>query len=183
MQKFKVNEQHKLQVCGVSGLIFLAALALCLWGSIWLARNLGNLVPNPAWRSGVKIGVFLVLLASPFVDEVIGKYQFEALCKANGIESADVSKARGKRVKLEYTERGLLEGTVMPISVDDVVGREAESGKALIQYKNYFAFGGWLMRYTPLSMGSQHPMLFAGNGCGLALKRRIFEANQISQIN
>lgn len=30
----------------MSGLIFIAALALCVWGCVWLAKNLGNLVPN-----------------------------------------------------------------------------------------------------------------------------------------
>ena len=85
----------------MSGIILLAVLALCLWGCIWLANKLGNLPPTPKWRTAVKAGIFIVLLASPFVDEVIGMYQFESLCKANGIEGADVSKARGKRVRGE----------------------------------------------------------------------------------
>lgn len=55
------------------------------------------------------------MLTLPFVDEIIGKFQFEALCKANGIESADVSRARGKRVKVEYGERTFVEGAIMPI--------------------------------------------------------------------
>ena len=167
----------------MSGLIFLVALALSIWGCVWLARSLGNLVPNPAWRSKIKVGVFLALLASPFVDEVIGKYQFEALCKANGIESADVSKARGKRVKVKYGERQFVEGTIMPIKVSDVLFRDADSGEILIQHKNYYAMGGWLMRYTPVSMGSPESMLFDGNGCGFKRRDDVFTANQISEIN
>jgi len=134
-------------------------------------------------RATIKWSVLLVLLTLPFIDEIIGKYQFEALCRANGIESADVSRARGKRVKVEYSERGLLSGTVMPIKVDDVVLKDAESGQVLALYKDYYAFGGWLMRYTPLGMGSEHPMLFSGNGCGLAVKKNVFYVNRISQIN
>lgn len=165
------------------GLIFLAALALCLWGCVWLARKLGNLVPYPAWRAAVKAGIFIALLASPFVDEVIGKYQFEALCKANGIESADVSRARGKRVKVQYGERRLVGGTIMPIKVSDVLFWDADGGEVLIQHKNYYAMGGWLMRYTPVSMGSHHPMLFDGNGCGFKRRDQIFTASQISEVN
>ena len=117
------------------------------------------------------------------MDEVIGKYQFEALCKANGIAGADVAKAWGKKVKVDYSERTYVEGTIMPILESDVIFRDADNGEVLIRYKNYYAMGGWLMRYTPLSMGSQHPMLFPRNGCGFAQRDQIFSANQISQTN
>lgn len=166
----------------MSGLIFLAALALCLWACVWLAKNLGNLVPNHRWRTAVKVVIFIALLASPFVDEVIGKYQFEALCKANGIEGADVSKALGKRVKLDVGERYPLDGTIMPINVSDWLYRDADSGEILFQHKNYYAKGGWLMRYTPLSMGSHHSM-FSGNGCDYNATQRIRKSAQITVIN
>lgn len=167
----------------MSGIILLAALALCLWGCIWLANQLGNLAPTPKWRTAVKVGIFIALLVSPFVDEVIGKHQFEALCKANGIEGADVSKARGKRVRSEYASAGLVRGTIIPISVDVITYRDADSGEVLMQYKNFYAFGGWLMRYTPLSMGSHHAMLFPGNGCSFSATQRVRNAAQITVIN
>lgn len=166
----------------MSGLILLVALVFCLWACVWIAKSLGNLVPNPTVRTVVKCSIFIALLASPFVDEVIGKHQFEELCKANGIEGADVSKAKGKRVRGEYGERRLVSGTIMPIEESDVLFRDADSNELLIQYKNYYAHGGWLMRYTPLSMGSPHSMLFPGNGCGFIQRDRIFMSNQISQI-
>lgn len=167
----------------MSGLLLLATVALVLWGCIWVAKKLGSKATTPPLRSAIKWLVLLVLLSLPFVDEVIGKYQFEALCKANGIESADVSKARGKRVKVEYGERKFVEGTIMPIQMDDVFFRNADSGEVLIRYKDYYALGGWLMRYTWLSMGSQHSMLFPGNGCGFSQRDQIFKTNQILQIN
>jgi hypothetical protein len=167
----------------MSGLIFLAALALCLWGCVRVAKNPGNLVPNPAWRSVVKIALFVVLLASPFVDEVIGKQQFEALCKANGIEGADVSKARGKRVKLEVGERRPLDGTIMPIASEIWSYSDADSGAALFKHNDYYAMGGWLMRYTPLDMGSPKSMFFPGNGCNLNIWQSTLNAAQVTVIN
>jgi hypothetical protein len=168
----------------MSGLIFLAALAFCIWGCVWLAKSLGNLVPNPALRTTTQVVIFIALLASPFVDELIGKNQFEALCKANGIESADVSKARGKRVKLEIGASQPLVSTIMPGRLEERVYRDADSGEVVIQHKDYYAFGGWLMRYTPLSMGSHHPMLFPG-GCPIDYSDRnaIFIKNSITLIN
>lgn len=168
----------------MTGLIFLAALALCLYIGWWLVSKLGNLIPNPNWRVAFKVLVFCALLASPFVDEVIGKQQFEALCKANGIESADVSKARGKRVKLELGEERPLAGTIMPGTTRDFLYKDVDSGEVLIQNKGYSANGGWLMRYTPLSMGSPHPMLFVG-GCPVNYldRKSVFSKNNITLVN
>lgn len=167
----------------MSGLIFLLVLILFWWGGVLLVRWVDRVVPNPRWEKSAMVGVVLVLLTTPFVDEVIGKYQFEALCKANGVESADVLKARGRQVKVEYGERHFVDDTIMPIKVSNVIFRDAASGEVLIQHKNYYATGGWLMRYTPLSMGSPRPMLFGGNGCGFKRRDEILATNQISQIN
>lgn len=165
------------------GLLFLATVALWLWACVWLSRFLSGLVPKPSWRNPVMWGLLILLLGSPFIDEVIGKYQFEALCKANGIESADVSKARGKRVRLEVGVRTLLAGTIMPINAESWLYRDADSGDILFQHKDYYAMGGWLMRYTPLSMGSDHSMLFSGNGCSLLLWQRILATAHVQVIN
>jgi len=167
----------------MSGLILLGVLIACCWIGVLLVRFVGRAVHNPKWKKPAMVGLTLVLLAAPFVDEVIGMYQFNALCKANGIESADVSKARGKRVVFESDERTNVSGTLMPVKVSTDVIRNADNGEILFQYNDYFAKGGWLMRYTPISMGSATPMLFDGNGCGFDLKDRIFSKNNILQIN
>ena len=168
----------------MSGLILLLTLALCIWAGVWLVRFVGRKVPNPKWKAPVMVGLSLTLLTAPFVDEVIGMYQFEALCKANGIESADVSKARGKRVRLEVGPPAQLNGTITPGKVRDWYYKDAGNNDVLIHHKSYSTPGGWLVRYTPLSMGSNHPMLFQG-GCPLDYSDRdaIFEKNQITKVN
>jgi hypothetical protein len=165
----------------MSGLILLAVVIPLVWGLVWLARSIASKAEKPLTRAAIKWSVLLVLLTLPFIDEIIGKFQFEALCRANGIESADVSRARGKKVKLEIGERRLLEGTVMPIKVEDWTYRDPDTGEILIQHKDYFALGGWLMRFTPLSMGSPQSM-FPGNGCGFVVWQNLLDAAQISVI-
>lgn len=167
----------------MSGLLFLLALVLCVWGCVWIAKYLGKLVTDPAWRSWVTVGVFLALLVSPFFDEVIGKYQFESLCKATGIESVDISRAKGKNVKLEIGVEHSLGGTAVPIRVESWIYKDVNSDEILFQHNNYRAAGGWLMRYTPFGMGSEHSMLFQGNGCSLALWQRMLQAANITVIN
>ncbi|GKS84256.1 hypothetical protein AVMA1855_08910 [Acidovorax sp. SUPP1855] len=168
----------------MSGLIFLVIFGMFLCGCIWLAKHLGNLVPNPSLRSAVRIVILFLLLASPLVDEVIGKYQFEALCRANGIESANVSKAQGKRVRLDVGIKRPLYGMIMPGTVEDWFYRDVDSNEIVIQHKAYFAFGGWLMRYSPLNMGSRHPIFFPG-GCPVDYLDRdsIFSKNNITLVN
>ncbi|GBU15304.1 hypothetical protein AwPolaro_06820 [Polaromonas sp.] len=81
------------------------------------------------------------------------------------------------------SDRTYIKGTIMPIEVSNDTFRDADSGEVLIQSKNYFAKGGWLMRYTPLSMNSPDAMLFDGNGCGWIKEWKILSNNQIVQIN
>lgn len=164
----------------MSVLILLSAVILCWWGGVLLVRQVGRSVTNPKWKKPAMVSVALVLIAAPFVDEVIGRHQFEALCKANGIESADISKARGRQVKVEYGERQLIGRTIMPIKESDVIFRDADSKEILIRHKNYYAMGGWLMRLTPLSMGSPQPMTFGGSTCDVRVEQEIFKANSIT---
>lgn len=168
----------------MSGLIFLTALVLCLWACVWIAKKLGNLVPNPAWRTAVKAGIFIALLASPFVDEVIGKYQFEALCKANGIQGADVSKARGRSVKIHdaYFDWHAITGEMLPTEETETQIKDADTDDVLGRFKNYRTKGGWLMRYTPLGMGSPQSMLFGSSTCDWTVTLEVMKNNNMTWI-
>jgi len=174
------GERHRHSERGMSGLILLAVVVPLVGVLAWLATRIAGKAEKPLMRAAIKWSVLLVLLTLPFVDEIIGKYQFEALCKANGNESADISRARGKRVKVEYGERRFVDGTIMPIKESDVRFKDADSGEVLIQHKNYYALGGWLMRFTSLSMGSPQPMLFGGSTCDRRVEQAIFKANSIT---
>ena len=168
----------------MAGLILLVVVAGFIALLVFLSRQATQSLAlsaeaKTALRWLIVIGAFPLMVA----DEIVGKYQFEALCDANGIQGVDVSKARGKRVKIQYSERRLVEKTIMPIKTSDVFFRDVDNGEVLIHHQNYYAVGGWLMRYTPLSMGSPQPMLFHGNGCGFKNRDEIFVKNKILQVN
>ena len=91
--------------------------------------------------------------------------------------------ASGKKVKVEYSGRELLNGTTLPIKEDDVSFTEVGTGEVVMHVKNYYSEGGWLKRYTWIGMGSHGPLLFDGNGCGLKKRDRRFSEFQISVIN
>lgn len=131
----------------------------------------------------MKLLMLLALLVAPFIDEVIGKYQFDSLCKANSIEGADLSKARGRTVKVEYGESRPVKRAILPIKESDVRFRDASSGEILIEHKNFHAGGGWLMRYTWVSLGANHPMLFDGDCIDFLSRKSVFSAHGITQQN
>ena len=166
------------------GLTFFATLiafvALLIWLSGLLTRKMRPGVRKVLLRAVMVVGVFPLMVA----DEIIGKYQFEALCRANGIESADVSKARGKTVKREVGEPRSSKWTAVPIKEWDWFYKDVDTGEILIHHKAYWAYGGWVMRYTPLSMGWPRPMLFEGS-CAhdYSVRNNVFSINDITYIN
>lgn len=164
----------------MTGILFLGIILIWIVMNIRISISVGNLVKNTNIQVFIKVVAFIFLITLPFIDEIFGKYQFEALCKKNGIESADVSKARGKNLKVEYGGRLLVHGTILPIEESDVWFRDADTGDVLIKHKNYYAEGGWLMRNTWLSLGSNHPMLFSGSTCDLRIEQEVFKTNLIT---
>lgn len=161
------------------GLLFLATVAVWLWLCAWVAQKSGDSIKNRGWRVAAKLMIFLAAASLPLVDEAIGQMQFANLCRLNGIESVSISRARGKKVKVEYGARKLLKGTIVPIKESDVIFRSVDNGEPVIRHKNYYAQGGWVMRYTWIGMGSSEPMLFGGSGCDVRREQKIFQANDI----
>ena len=117
----------------MAGLIFLAALAGLVTLLVYLSRLATQSLPiSGKWKTLLRWLIVVGAFPLPLADEIIGKYQFEALCKANGIESADVSRARGKRVKMAYTDKGFVEsGVLLPTKQDDISLRDADTEEVL----------------------------------------------------
>jgi hypothetical protein len=167
----------------MAGLILLAAIIALITLLIWFSGVMTRWLRLPArWKVALRMLIVMSAFPLMLLDEIIGKYQFEALCKANGIESIDVSSAKGMRVKIKYGPRSYINGISIPTKESTAFFYSAND-VLLFKHKDYYAGGGWLMRYTPISMGASHPMLFDGNGCGLHLKRQIFLKNDIVQVN
>lgn len=164
------------------GLFVLIVIVFWVWACTWIARKIAARAPKERQELVRKVAL-VGLLAMPFVDEAIGMIQFKTLCAANGIESVDVTIATGKKVRVQYGGRTFVHYTAVPIRESEVRFRDAVTGEGLIKHKNYYASGGWLMRYTGLGMGGGTPMLFDGNGCGFQARDRLFVANRITEVN
>lgn len=169
----------------MTGLILLIALAAFIVLLIWLTGAITRPLAIPVgWKNLLRLSILFGAFPLTLADEVVGKYQLERLCKVNGIEGADFSRAVGRRVKAEYGENKFVPGTIMPIKEREVQFIDIESGLAVARYKSYYAMGGWLMRYTPLSMGSSRPMLFPSScETDYVVRNTVFKQNNISLQN
>jgi len=168
----------------MTGLIFFAALVALIAMLIWLSGLLTRWLPlSTNWRANLRVLIVVGAFPLMVVDEIIGKYQFEALCKANGIEAADFSNARSLRVRLEVSRPVEVVESIIPIDVYELSVISADSNERVVSYKDYYAYGGWLMRHTPLNMGSARPMLFDGS-CpqNRRLRPEIFEKFGVSLV-
>ena len=67
----------------MGGLIFIAVIISWLWFCVWLARKVVSWIPIESGGLKGLIGLltFAVLLPLPLIDEIIGKFQFDKLCR------------------------------------------------------------------------------------------------------
>ena len=167
------------------GLIALAVLITFVAFLIWVSGLLTRRMQPGNWKTLLRMAIVIGVFPLMVVDEIIGKYQLEALCrKEDRIENVDVSKARGKRVKLEVGEPRSLKWKMVPMRERDWLYKDADTGEILIHLKKYGSSGGWLVRYTPICLGCLGPMLYERSCDSDYLeKKKIFLLNDITQIN
>ena len=92
-------------------------------------------------------------------DEIIGAIQYEYLCKRYGISSADLSKAKGKKVIINRTEGGFVPHTALPIEEDFISLTDAQTKETLATFRAYgTSGGGWLTTYTWVGINGSSPM-------------------------
>jgi hypothetical protein len=100
----------------------------------------------------------IVLMVLPFVDEVIGGFQFRALCRENAALKIDTERIKGKtiRVVLDPLNRDV-KNTVIRIYYSHHSYRDTETGEELASYNDYTVDGGLFFR--SLAMGNPTPPL------------------------
>jgi hypothetical protein len=105
-----------------------------------------------------------VLLVAPVADELVGKWQFDSLCKKYAVQIIDEGIAMNRRVLYQRrTVDRFAEGTALEIRIDPIVYIDAETKKVIVSYHTLHAKGGWLIRTLGISE-TNAPLLFSP-GC------------------
>ena len=125
--------------------------------------------------------LLLPLLASlSFIDEILAKYQFRALCKPDNLLSYQADKVRGQLVTTKALNRTSISAPV-PLTEHTRQWFAAGTDEVLITNKSYYAKGGWLMRLIGFPAGSP-PLLFDGT-CRSKEYNTLFQKLNIQEIN
>ena len=148
----------------MTGIILIAVVVVWLVAVLAFTRWATRRFKSLAMKVVSSVALFPTLLLLPVADEVVGKVQFESLCKKYAVQVVDESHAMNRRVV--YERRGtdqFAEGTAVEIRIDPIIYRDAETNQVLVSYHTLHAKGGLLIRTLGISE-TNSPLLFR-RGC------------------
>lgn len=143
----------------MTGLLLLLLLVLWLVIDYWLVRPITRRLPAKWWRIPAGALLYVVLIALPLVDEIVGAAQFERLCKDNLAIHIDEKDARGKTVYLADLPDIQVQGTWVPVRLQRWRYLDATTDAPVVTYNMLYATGGWLIRALSISEGDV-PLIF-----------------------
>ena len=97
----------------------------------------------PAAMATVIVGlVFAVLLPLPLIDEIVGRQQFEQLCKVNSTIQVDRETAGERTVYFVHQPDTEIKGTWVRIVLQPALFVDATTSKPVIRFNDLIAEGG-----------------------------------------
>lgn len=153
----------------MTGIALMFMLLAWLVAAVALALTLTKRFPLPlALLSGA------LVLCLPFLDELVGKYQFRAACRDGATPRYEEVKLRGRSVHMRqvpYPGLPQLSSAPfravpawIPIEETTVEWLDDQTNEVLLSYKRYVAKVGWLIRALRLSE-TDAPLTFDPHGC------------------
>ena len=153
----------------MAGLLSIALLVGWFIATVWLARRLTSRLKNGPLRAVLMTLAIIALVMLPVADEIIGGFQFRALCRDNAVLKIDAEKIKGKTIRMVIEPSNKdLDNTAVRIYHSRVSYRDTVTGQELGSNSDYVAMGGKLIRalamgheMTPLTI---HPSTCRGPG-------------------
>lgn len=149
----------------MTGLLGLAFFICWFLAAYWLVRNLTRKMGAGILRNSLVWLMTLSLIVLPLVDEIIGGFQFRALCRRNAVLKIDAEKIKGKTVRMvndpanRDTDETVIRIYYTKVSYRDVVTQEELGSNGYL-----VAMGGKLM--SALSGGQETtPMTIFPSTC------------------
>lgn len=166
----------------MAGLIFLAIFFALFLAALWLAKKLTCKLPAGFARTLATGLVVVLLLALLVADEIVGGFQFRALCEKNAVFKIDAAKIKGRAVKVSGEPvYKIQEGTVVKIYYSRHVYRDVETNEELASEGKYTAKGGWFIRALSFS-DSMTPLTFPST-CSSPDRRDLTKVYEFKLVN
>jgi len=162
----------------MSGIILLLVLAVWFYAVIKLSGYCTSKMQFGSKKAITNIILFLFIFLAPVADDIVGGFQFRALCEEGMQPVYDAKKIEGKIVQLKNSPDQVI-AKIIPIREQIWDWVDPGTGKTLIKYRYYYATGGWLSRLIGFPQGSP-PYTFDGS-CGSRESYLIFDQLNITK--
>jgi hypothetical protein len=166
----------------MGGLILIAIaavwfVAVCFFVR-WVSRHF------KLWELKVLTWLVLVpaLMVAPLLDEIVGKRQFERLCKENSTIQIDRAAVAGKTVYLDDAPYVEIKGKWMRFGMRQWRYLEVGSGETLVSFNLLYAGRGRLIK--ALGIQENGPLTFQGScqPSEFANLHKLFQTLHLTQI-
>jgi hypothetical protein len=145
----------------MSGIILL--LILSAW--FYAVKKLSGLCTSKMLPGAKKIITYRILFVlffiAPVADDIIGGFQFRALCISDNLLVYDTEKVRRSTIQYKNVTVYRIK-KIIPIWVTESQWVSPDTGEILIISRKYDAKGGWLSRFIGFPEGSP-PYTFYGS--------------------
>lgn len=163
------------------GLLLIGVVLLWFWAAIAIARMFTSKL-KPAWlKLLVTFLAIAVIIPLPVADEIVGGFQFRALCKNEAIATYDEGKIRGKTVHLKSADVYHFTNTILPIYKQTWKYVDHTNNEELISYVDLHSDGGWLSRAIHFNYVHK-PYIFSGV-CSGDKDGYLFQKLNIKKVN
>jgi hypothetical protein len=148
----------------MTGIFLLIVVGLWLWACVAMTRALMRRWKGRPWGVPLACLAFVALLIAPVADEIVGKFQFDALCAKYAVEVIDEARARNSRVFAAPREMDALgTGAAVHIGGNQFRYLDEQTNDLLASFHVLSAKGGWFIRLLGISQTSS-PLTFKA-GC------------------
>ena len=149
----------------MSGLFLIAVVALWVWLVFKMSKVVTSWIAQGLWRWPVAALMFLVLLLLPVIDEIVGGFQFRALCEKNAVFRMGVEKPEGRVTRESINPSNeVVSGTAITIYDTGIQYTDVQSGELVVKFHRYVAKGGALIRMLGISEGNA-PITMGRSSC------------------
>ena len=165
----------------MSGLFLLAVVGLWVWLAFRISKVVSSWVTQGRWRWPVVVLLYVVLLPLPVADEIVGGFQFRALCAQDAVLTINAEKVKGRTVKRIGT-RSDPGNTLLHMRRVQYRLIDFTTGEELGSYATLSVDGGAFIRALGISEGNA-PLLINPSDCDPRTGVRLDRAYEFTLID
>lgn len=159
----------------MSGIIFFGILAVWFFVAIKLTNLFTSGIRTQSKRNWLYPLILVLISFGPVLDEIIGGFQFRALCTPENMLIYDAEKVKGKTVQYKSMPSYSITGKMLPIRVTHTQFVDPKTNAVLIEYRIFRARRGWLVK----SIGWPHSL---NRRCSSKEYYQLFEKLDITKV-